>query len=108
TLLNSLLTATPPGDRIVAIEDTTELQLAAPNTVRLEARGATADGLGALGLDDLLRTALRLRPDRLVVGEVRGPEAVVLIQALSTGHDGSLATVHANSSLDALRRVEAM
>lgn len=108
TLLNALLAELPPGDRVITIEDTTELCIATPNTVRLEARDATADGLGGLALDDLLRAALRLRPDRLVVGEVRGREAVVLVQALSTGHDGSLATVHANGPADALRRLEAM
>jgi pilus assembly protein CpaF len=108
TLLNSLLAALQPGERVVTIEDTTELQLATANTVRLEARDATADGLGGLSLADLLRAALRLRPDRLVVGEVRGGEAVTLLGALSTGHDGSLATVHANGPLDALRRLESM
>jgi pilus assembly protein CpaF len=108
TLLNALLAALAPGERVVTIEDTTELQLATANTVRLEARDATADGLGGLSLADLLRAALRLRPDRLVVGEVRGGEAVTLLGALSTGHDGSLATVHANGPLDALRRLESM
>jgi pilus assembly protein CpaF len=108
TLLNALLATLEPGERVVTIEDTTELQLATANTVRLEARDATADGLGGLALADLLRAALRLRPDRLVVGEVRGGEAVTLLGALSTGHDGSLATVHANGPLDALRRVESM
>jgi pilus assembly protein CpaF len=108
TLLNALLGALEPGERVVTIEDTTELRLATANTVRLEARDATADGLGGLSLADLLRAALRLRPDRLVVGEVRGGEAVTLLGALSTGHDGSLATVHANGPLDALRRLESM
>ena len=108
TLLNALLAALEPGERVVTIEDTTELQLATANTVRLEARDATADGLGGLSLADLLRAALRLRPDRLVVGEVRGGEAVTLLGALSTGHDGSLATLHANGPLDALRRLESM
>lgn len=108
TLLNALLEGLPAGERVVTIEDTTELQLANPNTVRLEARDATADGLGGLTIADLLRAALRLRPDRLVVGEVRGAEAVTLLAAMSTGHDGSLATVHANGPLDALRRLESM
>ncbi len=108
TLLNALLERLAAGERVVTIEDTTELQLANPNTVRLEARDATADGLGGLSLADLLRAALRLRPDRLVVGEVRGGEAVTLLAAMSTGHDGSLATVHANGPLDALRRLESM
>lgn len=108
TLLNAVLATLEPGVRVVTIEDTTELQLATANTVRLEARDATADGLGGLSLADLLRAALRLRPDRLVVGEVRGGEAVTLLSALSTGHDGSLATVHANGALDALRRLESM
>lgn len=105
TLLNSLVQHVPHGSRLITLEDVAELQLPHPHVVRLETREATADGVGAVSLAQLLRTALRLRPDRLVVGEVRGAEAVHLLQALNTGHDGSLATVHANSSLDALERL---
>ena len=108
TLLNALAGEIDPATRIVTIEDTAELRLDAPHVVRLEARQATADGLGAIGIGDLLRAALRLRPDRLVVGEVRGGEAASLISAMNTGHDGSLATVHANGPADALRRIESM
>jgi pilus assembly protein CpaF len=108
TLLNALTGLLAPGERIVTLEDTAELRLTSPHVVRLEARAATADGVPALGLDHLLRTALRLRPDRLVVGEVRGAEAVALLQALSTGHDGSMATLHANDAADALRRLEVL
>lgn len=108
TLLNALTGLLAPGERIVTLEDTAELRLPSPHVVRLEARAATADGVPALGLDHLLRTALRLRPDRLVVGEVRGAEAVALLQALSTGHDGSMATLHANDAADALRRLEVL
>jgi pilus assembly protein CpaF len=108
TLLNALTGLLAPGERIVTLEDTAELRLTSPHVVRLEARAATADGVPAVGLDHLLRTALRLRPDRLVVGEVRGAEAVALLQALSTGHDGSMATLHANDAADALRRLEVL
>jgi pilus assembly protein CpaF len=108
TLLNALAAEAPPGERIVTIEDAAELRLPGEHIVRLEARPPTADGTGAVTIRQLVRAALRMRPDRLVVGEVRGPEALDMVQALSTGHDGSLATCHANSALDALRRVEAM
>jgi pilus assembly protein CpaF len=108
SLLSSLLGLLPPGERIVTLEDTAELAPVADHVVRLEARPATSDGVRAITLDDLLRTALRLRPDRLVVGEVRGDEVLGLVQALNTGHDGSLSTVHANSALDALHRLETL
>ena len=108
TLLNSLSRLIPADERIVTIEDTAELRLASSNVVRLEARPATAEGLGAVSMRDLLRAALRLRPDRLIVGEVRGDEALDMIEALSTGHDGSLSTCHANSAADALRRLDFM
>lgn len=108
TLLNALAAHYGDHERIVSLEDTAELRLATPHVVRLEARAATADGVSAIGLDALVRTALRLRPDRLVVGEVRGREALDMVQALSTGHDGSWATVHANGPSDALRRIESM
>ncbi len=108
TLLNAMAAEIDPQTRIVTIEDTAELRLDARHVVRLEARQATADGLGEIGIAELLRTALRLRPDRLVVGEVRGAEAVSLVGAMNTGHDGSLATVHANGPADAVRRIESM
>lgn len=105
TLLNVLAGLADPAERILTIEDTAELRLHSRHVVRLEARRATPDGVGEVSVRDLVRTALRLRPDRLVVGEVRGPEAFDMVQALNTGHDGSLSTVHANSPLDALRRL---
>lgn len=105
TLLNALGALVPDGDRIITIEDTAELRLGSPHVVRLEARPATPDGVAAVTVRDLLRAALRLRPDRLVIGEVRGAEAYDMVQALNTGHDGSLSTVHANSPDDAVRRV---
>jgi pilus assembly protein CpaF len=108
TLLNSLTQHVPDGERIVTLEDAAELRLGAEHVVRLETRPATADGTGAINLTDLLRTALRLRPDRIVVGEVRGAEALAMVQAMNTGHDGSLTTVHANSARDALHRIESL
>jgi pilus assembly protein CpaF len=108
TLLNALAGLVADGERLVTLEDTAELRLDADHVVRLETRPGSADGVGAVDLRDLVRTALRLRPDRLVVGEVRGPEALDMLHALSTGHDGSLATCHANGPDDAIRRVEAM
>jgi pilus assembly protein CpaF len=108
SLLSSLLGLVAPGERIVTLEDTAELAPVADHVVSLEARPATSDGVRAITLEDLLRTALRLRPDRLVVGEVRGNEVLGLVQALNTGHDGSLSTVHANSALDALHRLETL
>jgi pilus assembly protein CpaF len=108
TLLNSLCGEFPADERVITIEDTAELRLPGEHVVRLEARPPTADGVGGASVRDLLRAALRMRPDRLVVGEVRGAEALEMVQALSTGHDGSLATCHANSAVDALGRVEAM
>ncbi len=108
TLLNTISRLIPADDRVVTIEDTAELRVAVPNVVRLEARPATADGLGAVSMGNLLRAALRLRPDRLIVGEVRGDEALDMIEALSTGHDGSMSTCHANGPEDALRRLDFM
>jgi pilus assembly protein CpaF len=105
TLLNALATQIPATERIITLEDVAELRLAHPHVVRLETRPPTADGIGEVTLAHLLRTALRLRPDRLVLGEVRGSEAVPLVQAMNTGHDGSLSTVHANSATDALARL---
>lgn len=108
SLLNALAAHVGGDERIITIEDTAELRLDHPHVVRLEARPATAEGIGEVGLDQLVRTALRLRPDRLVIGEVRGREAVPLLHALHTGHSGSMATVHANSALDALARLAAL
>jgi pilus assembly protein CpaF len=105
TLLNALSGAIDAGERIITIEETAELRLEQPHVVRLEARPANAEGAGAVPVRDLVRTALRMRPDRVVVGEVRGAEALDLLQAFNTGHDGSLSTIHANSPADALRRL---
>jgi pilus assembly protein CpaF len=108
TLLNALSHAIPVGERIVTIEETAELRLAQSHVVRLESRPPNAEGAGAVTVRDLVRTALRMRPDRIVVGEVRGGEALDMLQALNTGHDGSLSTVHANSAFDALSRLETL
>ncbi len=101
TLLNALAAGITPGERIITIEDTAELELAADHVVRLEARSADHGTVGGATVRELVRAALRLRPDRLVIGEVRGPEALDMVQALNTGHDGSLTTCHANSAPDA-------
>jgi pilus assembly protein CpaF len=103
TLLNALAAFLPPGDRVVLIEDTAELQLDRPNLVRFEARREQA-GLPGVTIRELLRATLRHRPDRIIVGEVRGGEAYDLLQALNTGHSGSLSTIHANSAEQALAR----
>src|SRR5690349_14371856 len=108
TLLNALSGAIPDGERIVTIEDAAELQLRQRHVVRLEARPPNLEGRGEVSIRRLVANALRMRPDRIVVGEVRGPEALDMLQALNTGHDGSLTTVHANSPEDALRRVETL
>jgi pilus assembly protein CpaF len=108
SLLNSTLALAPLRERLVIIEDTAELLPRVAHLVRLEARPATPDGPLAITLEQLVRTALRLRPDRLIVGEVRGPEVVALVQALNTGHDGSWSTCHANGALDALHRLETL
>jgi pilus assembly protein CpaF len=108
TLLNALSAAIPGGERIVTIEETAELRLAQPHVVRLEARPPNAEGAGALSVRDLVRAALRMRPDRIVVGEVRGGEALDMLQALNTGHDGSLSTIHANGPVDVLPRLETL
>ena len=108
TTLNALSGAIPGGERIVTVEDAAELRLRQRHVVRLEARPANLEGRGEVTIRQLVRNALRMRPDRIVVGEVRGPEALDMLQALNTGHDGSLTTVHANSPADALRRVETL
>ena len=108
TLLNTLSQFIPRDERVVTIEETTELRLAQPHVVRLEARPPNAEGAGAVGVRDLVRAALRMRPDRLVVGEVRGGEALDMLQALNTGHDGSMSTIHANGPADALARLETL
>jgi pilus assembly protein CpaF len=108
TLLNALAAFIPDEERVVTVEDAVELRLPGPHVVRLEARPANAEGAGEVRLRDLVRNALRMRPDRIVVGEVRGPEALDMLQAMNTGHEGSLSTCHANSPPDALRRLETM
>jgi pilus assembly protein CpaF len=108
TLLNALAAAIPAGDRIVTVEDAAELRLPGDHVVRLESRPPNLDGVGGVTIRQLVRNALRMRPDRIVVGEVRGPEALDMLQAMSTGHDGSLSTCHANGTADALARLEMM
>jgi pilus assembly protein CpaF len=108
TLLNALGAAIPSGERVVTVEDAAELRLPGDHVVRLEARPSNADGLGAVTVRSLVRNALRMRPDRIIVGEVRGGEALDMVQAMNTGHEGSLSTCHANSPADALRRLETM
>src|SRR5688572_25801674 len=108
TMLNILSNAIPDDERIVTIEDSAELQLQQDHVVRLETRPANIEGAGAVTQRDLVRNALRMRPDRIVVGEVRGGEVLDMLQAMNTGHDGSLSTVHANSTRDALSRIETM
>lgn len=108
TLLNMLSGFIPHSERIVTIEDSAELQLRQPHVVRLETRPANIEGRGAVTQRDLVRNSLRMRPDRIVIGEVRGGEALDMLQAMNTGHDGSLTTIHANSPRDALGRVENM
>jgi pilus assembly protein CpaF len=108
TLLNVLAGEVPSRERIVTIEETAELALGQPHVVRLEARPPNAEGAGGVPVRALVRAALRLRPDRLIVGEVRGEEAFDLLQALNTGHCGSLCTIHANGPADALARLESL
>jgi pilus assembly protein CpaF len=108
TLLNILSGFIPESERIVTIEDSAELQLQQPHVVRLETRPPNIEGKGEVNQRDLVRNSLRMRPDRIVVGEVRGPEALDMLQAMNTGHDGSLTTIHANTPRDALSRVENM
>jgi pilus assembly protein CpaF len=108
TLLNALSQAVPDSERIVTIEDAAELQLKQAHVLRLEGRPKNIEGQGEVSIRDLVRNALRMRPDRIIVGEVRGAEALDMLQAMNTGHDGSLTTVHANAPRDALARIETM
>jgi pilus assembly protein CpaF len=108
TMLNILSNYIPASERIVTIEDSAELQLQQDHVVRLETRPPNIEGMGTVAARDLVRNALRMRPDRIVVGEVRGGEVLDMLQAMNTGHDGSMSTVHANSSRDALSRIETM
>src|SRR5438105_4022536 len=108
TLLNALSAFIPETERIVTIEDSAELQLQQPHVVRLETRPPNIEGRGEVTQRDLVKNALRMRPDRIVIGEVRGGEAIDMLQAMNTGHDGSLTTIHANTPRDALARLETM
>jgi len=108
TLLNAVSQFIPAEERVVTIEDAAELQLLQPHVVRLETRPANIEGSGMINQRDLVRNALRMRPDRIIVGEVRGQEVLDMLQAMNTGHDGSLTTVHANSTRDALHRLETL
>ncbi|HPO36938.1 MAG TPA: ATPase, T2SS/T4P/T4SS family [Kiritimatiellia bacterium] len=108
TLLNVLSGFIPPTDRIVTIEDAAELRLVQPHVIRLEARPPNIEGRGAITIRDLVRNALRMRPDRIIVGECRSGESLDMLQAMNTGHDGSLTTVHANSPRDVISRLETM
>jgi pilus assembly protein CpaF len=106
TLLNALSQLIDPGERIVTIEDAAELQLQQPHVVRLETRPANMEGHGEVTIRALVKNALRMRPDRIIVGEIRSDEAVDMLQAMNTGHDGSLGTIHANKPREALMRLE--
>ncbi len=108
TLLNVLSNFIPDHDRVVTIEDSAELKLVQPNLVRLEARPPNVEGKNAVTIRDLVKNALRMRPERIVIGEVRGGEALDMLQAMNTGHDGSLTTLHANTPRDAISRLETM
>lgn len=109
TFLNALSNYIPADERIITIEDSAELQITAiPNLVRLETRNANSSGVGSVTIRDLIKSALRMRPERIVVGEVRGAEALDMLQAMNTGHDGSLSTGHANSAADMISRLETM
>jgi pilus assembly protein CpaF len=108
TLLNALSAFIPSDERIVTIEDSAELQMQQPHVVRLETRPPNIEGKGEVNQRDLVKNSLRMRPDRIVIGEVRGAEAIDMLQAMNTGHDGSLTTIHANSPRDALARLETM
>src|SRR5205807_4148351 len=108
TLLNTLSSFIPPDERIVTIEDAAELQLQQEHIVRLETRPSNIEGKGEITTRDLVRNSLRMRPDRIVIGECRGSEALDMLQAMNTGHEGSLTTLHANNPRDAQARLETM
>jgi pilus assembly protein CpaF len=108
TLLNVLSAAIPAHERVVTVEDAAELQLAQPHVVSLEARPPNLEGKGEYSIRDLVKNALRMRPDRIVVGECRGGEAIDMLQAMNTGHEGSLTTTHANSPKEAIARIETL
>lgn len=108
SLLNACANLIPEGERVITIEDAAEIQLTLPHLIRLESRAANIEGKGAIPIRTLLKNALRMRPDRIIVGEIRGAEALDMLQAMNTGHDGSLTTVHANAPLEALYRTETM
>ncbi|PID98508.1 MAG: pilus assembly protein CpaF, partial [Actinomycetales bacterium] len=108
TLLNVVSSFIPDGERIVSIEDAVELQLQQEHVVRLESRPPNTEGKGEVTIRDLVRNSLRMRPDRIIVGECRGAEALDMLQAMNTGHDGSLSTIHANTPRDALARMETL
>jgi pilus assembly protein CpaF len=108
TLLNALSSYIPQDERVATIEDAAELRLQQPHVVRMETRPANIEGSGEVTTRDLVRNALRMRPDRIIVGECRGPEALDMLQAMNTGHDGSMTTIHANDTRDALSRLEMM
>ena len=108
TMLNALSSFLPPTERILTVEDAAELRMAQPHVVRLEARPPNLEGKGEVTIRDLVRNALRMRPDRIIVGEVRGAEVLDMLQAMNTGHEGSLATIHANSAEDAIGRLMTM
>ena len=107
-MLNVLSSFIPHNERIVTIEDSAELQLQQPHVVRLETRPSNIEGRGEVSQRELVRNSLRMRPDRIVIGEVRGVEALDMLTAMNTGHDGSLTTIHANTARDALGRIENM
>jgi len=108
TLLNALSSFIPPTERVITIEDAAELRLQQEHVIRLETRPPNAEGRGEVSMRELVKNALRMRPDRIIVGEVRAAEALDMLQAMNTGHEGSLTTVHANSPRDALSRLETM
>ncbi len=108
TLLNALSSFIPGTERIITLEDSAELRMQQPHVVRLESRPANIEGRGAISIGDLMKNALRMRPDRIIVGEVRGGEALDMLQAMNTGHEGSMGTLHANTASDALQRLTTM
>jgi pilus assembly protein CpaF len=108
TMLNALSSYIPPEERLITIEDAAELQLQLPHVLRMETRPPNAEGRGEIRQRELVKNALRMRPDRIIVGECRGEEAFDMLQAMNTGHEGSMTTVHANSPRDALKRLEQM